>query len=153
MTEPLNLRHELRAYHSPNACCLAAILRELCWNAGVDSILRDNIVARWGRLYPQHIPQTGRRTIRNRIVNRLSQLKIAGTAQAQEHRIAVLSGERLVISVDNLRIVQGNQGTHIPPHLWARQPGVPPHLQAVSDQLEESRQATIAAAATEAADS
>lgn len=114
MTEPLNLRHELRAYHNPNACCLAAILRELCWNASVDSILRDNIVARWGRLYPQHIAQTGRRTIRNRIVNGLSQLKIAGIAQAQGHRIAVLSGERLVISADNLRIVQGNQGTHIP---------------------------------------
>jgi len=146
MTEPLNLRHELNAYCSPNACRLAEILRELCWAASIDAVSRDHVIARWTMLYPRHVTQTSRRSIRNRITRGLTLLKVAGIAEGQGGQIILLSGERLVMSADNLQIVQDDQGIAIRPGLWAGQPKVPPHLQDISDELEESRQATIAAA-------
>jgi hypothetical protein len=139
----------LNAYSNPDACRLAEILRELCWAANIDAIPRNHVVARWTVLHPRHVTQTSRRSIHSRVTRGLSLLKTAGIAEGQDGQIVLLNSDRLLLSAGNLSIVQDDQGIAIRPGLWTRRPSVPSHLQAISDKLEESRQASIASTDSE----
>lgn len=129
------LRNALRAFETPNACRLAAILKELAdENRGAS---RDDIVARWAQLYPRHTMHTGRRSIRNRIGKILHLLRTAKIARADGDRIVVIDPAMLEIAVANLAIVVDEDGVAIPRHHLQKRPNVPAYLQALQQRVAE----------------
>lgn len=142
MDGPLNLRYELRAYEEANACRLAAILRELTVER--PTVARDEVAARWAKRYPRHASQTGSKTIRRRIGNALSVLKVAGMVRVHDAAIVVIDSGRLKLAAENLAIVEDGQGMAVRPTLWSHRPAVPEHLLTVQGPLEQQRLAARA---------
>jgi hypothetical protein len=145
-TEALNLRYELRAYESPNCCRLAAFLLKMSDESSSYPVSRDAVVDTWAEEYPRHAVMTRRKSLRNRVGNALSLLKVAGMAQPGEapHTIEITDTERLHIAAGNLAIVEDNQGMAVPPGAWTQRPEVPDHLREVQGLLEQQRQQAIA---------
>lgn len=134
----MNLRYELRAYEDTNACRLASILLKLT-SKGRQVVTRDEVATHWAERYPRHAAQSGRRSVRSRLSDALTLLKVAEIAQPDGPNIVVVHAARLKQSADNLQIVEDEEGMAVRPGLWSRRPSVPLHLQAVQASLEAQR--------------
>jgi hypothetical protein len=139
----LNLRFQLRAYESANACRLAKILEELAASGG-RSFSRDDIADHWARLFPRNAGQTGKRSIRSRISRSIGPMRTAGMITVDGDDITAADLDLLAMSARNLPCVTNDEGDSVPPREWSSRPEVPTHLQPVQEPLEASRQAVIA---------
>jgi len=140
VTDSVNLRYELRAYESTDACRLAWFLGQLTADPG-QLVARDKVANLWAERYPRHQEQTGNNNVRGRISGALSLLKIAVIARPEEpSNIVVVDPVRLNMAAGNLTIVEDSEGRAIRPGLWSGRPLAPPHLHEVQALLEQARQ-------------
>lgn len=131
MSDPLDLRHELRAYTQANSCRLAAILLELSAKEGA-SIAWQAVAVRWAKLYPHH---AAKHRITRCVTDALALLEVAGIAGWRGGHIVILNLDLLRMSAGNLAIIQDAEGKSLGPARWPRSPVVPEHLQPIQDEL------------------
>lgn len=138
MNKSPDLRFELGAYEMTDACRLASILIELA-SESAPAVSRKAIAERWAERYPRHQSQKGSRNVRGRISNVMRRLKVAGMVTTSEGTVEVISFERLIISAQNLPLLEDENGVALDPAQWRKRPVAPPHLRAVQNSFELKR--------------
>lgn len=137
-----NPRYVLRAFEHTNPVRTAFLIKWFTRPAEGDpspTINRSVLIDSWKSRYPRHAAATGRRRISYRVSQSLHVLKAAGIIDYDLEQVTVLSPKLLAMAADNLEIVEGPDGTALPPSRWSQRPACPPELLTVQDVLEESR--------------
>jgi hypothetical protein len=135
VSEPSNLRYELRAYEGTDACRMASIIASLTSQAN-PTVTREELFRQWSLRYPQHAAQTKHRTIRSRMRKALQLLRIASIVRMNGDTFTIVDRPLLMMSAGNRHIIEDDNGESIRMRDWAQRPAAPPHLHPVQEALK-----------------
>lgn len=125
-----NPRYRLRAYETPDACRLAAVLAEL----GAGPTPQADTETRWAERWPRHRPGVAP-TIPSRISGAIRYLRAAGIAHREDDHLVIDNARLLLMAAGNLQIITTPGGLAIPPARWNGRPVVPDDLRPIQHEL------------------